>query len=258
MFRKVGEWMPQQPAIANCPAGLEYLTQIDQLLVHQKVELLEIVTSFDTENKYHIKNTLGQPIYSAQEESDCCSRLFCGPIRPFDMKIVDNFGKEVIHLNRPLACGMCCFPHCLQRIEVSAPPGTVIGTVEQEWSIWRPKFAIKDVSGQTVLQIEGPLCTFSLCGDVEFRVLGSDGMSQIGKISKQWSGLARELFTDTDNFGISFPMDLDVKLKALLLGTCFLIVMICFIFINLFQCYSYLFVFFSFYQDFMYFEKSNN
>lgn len=27
--------------IPNCPAGLEYLTMIDQLLVHQKVEVLE-------------------------------------------------------------------------------------------------------------------------------------------------------------------------------------------------------------------------
>lgn len=31
--------MPQGPV--NCPPGLEYLTMIDQLLVHQKVELLE-------------------------------------------------------------------------------------------------------------------------------------------------------------------------------------------------------------------------
>ncbi len=33
--------MPAPAAIAGCPAGLEYLTQIDQLLVNQQVELLE-------------------------------------------------------------------------------------------------------------------------------------------------------------------------------------------------------------------------
>lgn len=47
---------------------------------------------------------------------------------------------------------------------------------------------------------------------------------QVGRINKQWGGLAREMFTDSDHFGISFPMDLDVKVKALLLGACFLIV----------------------------------
>jgi hypothetical protein len=34
-------WMPKPQAPTNCPPGLEYMTQIDQLLVHQKVELLE-------------------------------------------------------------------------------------------------------------------------------------------------------------------------------------------------------------------------
>ena len=34
--------MPAPPGVNNnCPPGLEYLTQIDQLLVHQQVELLE-------------------------------------------------------------------------------------------------------------------------------------------------------------------------------------------------------------------------
>ena len=48
--------------------------------------------------------------------------------------------------------------------------------------------------------------------------------TEIGKISKQWSGLAKEIFTDADNFGVSFPMDLDVKAKATLMAAVFLIV----------------------------------
>ena len=47
---------------------------------------------------------------------------------------------------------------------------------------------------------------------------------EVGKITKQWSGLAREAFTDSDNFGINFPMDLDVRCKATLLAAVFLIV----------------------------------
>lgn len=54
--------------------------------------------------------------------------------------------------------------------------------------------------------------------------MSRDGSTQVGKISKQWSGLLREAFTDADNFGISFPMDLDVRMKAVMLGACFLIV----------------------------------
>lgn len=48
--------------------------------------------------------------------------------------------------------------------------------------------------------------------------------TKIGKISKHWSGLAREFFTDLDYFGIKFPMELDVNTKAMLLGALMLIV----------------------------------
>lgn len=111
-------------------------------------------------------------------------------------------------------------------MEVTAPPGTLIGSIQQEWSIFKPKFSVKDASGVTVLMIEGPFCTFSMCGDVEFNVLSSDGSTKVGKISKQWSGFVREAFTDADMFGINFPLDLDVKMKAVMLGACFLIVII--------------------------------
>lgn len=113
-------------------------------------------------------------------------------------------------------------------MEVSSPPGTIVGTIEQEWSIFCPSFAIKNPSGETVLRIEGPFCTMTICGDVEFQIMSADGKTQVGKISKQWSGLLREMFTDTDYFGISFPMDLDVRMKAVMIGACFLIVSVSF------------------------------
>ncbi|XP_049297256.1 phospholipid scramblase 1-like isoform X5 [Anopheles funestus] len=231
-MKSAGGWMPIPQGIPNCPPGLEYLTAIDQLLVHQKVELLEAFTGFETANKYTVKNTLGQKVYWAMEDTGCCNRMCCGAARAFDMKVLDTFQNEVLHFNRPLRCSSCWFPCCLQTMEVTAPPGNVIGYVEQDWSILTPQFSIKDQNGDTVLKISGPFCTFSICGDVEFEVLSTNG-TQVGKISKQWSGLGREMFTDADHFGINFPMDLDVRVKATLLGALFLI-------------------------DYMFFEKSGN
>jgi len=85
----------------------------------------------------------------------------------------------------------------------------------------------------------------------------------IGKISKQWTGLLREAFTDSDNFGIQFPMDLDVRMKAVMIGACFLIVSwsvwrIWFVLCEKGQesVSKDIYVQF-FFQDFMFFESNN-
>ena len=42
-------------------------------------------------------------------------------------------------------------------------------------------------------------------------MLTADGQLSVGRISKQWSGLAKEYFTDADNFGIQCkPLHFDV------------------------------------------------
>lgn len=228
-----GGWMQAPQAPPDCPPGLEYLSMIDQLLVHQQVELLEAFTGFETNNKYEIKNSMGQRVYFAAEDTCCCTRNCCGNNRPFEIQIMDNQGREVIHLSSPLRCDTCWFPCCLKKVEVQAPPGQVIGYIKQAWSICKPKFYLQTAEEDTVLQINGPCFTCNICGDVEFDVTSTDGETQVGRISKQWTGLVKEMFTDADNFGVAFPMDLDVKMKATMLGAVFLI-------------------------DFMFFEKEQN
>ncbi|XP_025895865.1 phospholipid scramblase 1-like [Nothoprocta perdicaria] len=216
-------WMPAPPPPLYCPPGLEYLTQIDQILIHQQIELLEIITGFETNNKYEIKNTLGQRVYFAAEDTDFCTRNCCGPSRPFNIHILDNLGHEVINLQRPLRCSSCCFPCCLQELEVQAPPGTPVGYVVQNWHPCLPKFTIQDEKRTDILKIIGPCVVCSCCEDINFEVKSIDETLPVGRISKQWTGFVKEVFTDADNFGITFPMDLDVKMKAVMIGACFLI-----------------------------------
>jgi len=212
-------------APAHCPPGLEYLTLIDQLLVKQKVEMLEAIVGFETNNKYVVKNSMGQQVFYMVEDTDCCTRQFCGNTRPFDMKVLDNNQQEVMHFHRPLNCDNC-LPCWLQELEVSAPPGNRIGVVKQEWTFCKPVYSLYGADGITpILRIKGPFCPVSCCGeDIEFKVMSvTNTETQVGSIKKQWAGFLKEAFTDADPFGITFPLDLDVHAKATLLGALMLI-----------------------------------
>ncbi|KAM8973983.1 phospholipid scramblase 1-like isoform 2-T2 [Pelodytes ibericus] len=216
-----GPYMPVSSGSA--PSGLGYLDQIDQILIHQKKELLEAVTGFETCNQYELKNSMGQRIFTVRERSRLCARWCCGTLRPLTLQVFDTSGKEVIHFIRPLKCASCCFPCCLQEMEVQSPPGHTIGYVAQTWHPFVPKYSLLTETREAVLKVVGPCLMSSCCGDINFQVKPLCESRSLGLISKQWGGLPKEIFTDADNFGIQFPKDLDVKMKAVLIGACFLL-----------------------------------
>ncbi|XP_077998867.1 phospholipid scramblase 1-like [Glandiceps talaboti] len=235
------QWMPAPQAGIGMSPGLAYLSQIDQLLVHQVVELMEVFTGWECRNRYEVKNSMGQQVYFAGEESDLCMRQCCGPARGFQMHIVDNTQQEVIRVNREFkCCAGCCWcanvDHCAFELAVEAPVGQVVGYVRQRQYCWVAEYDILDANREQVLRVKGPCCVCQgVCctWDQEFVVYDKKMTTELGKISKQWGGLGREMFTNANNFSLTFPLDLDVKMKATLLGACFLI-------------------------DFMFFEQKNN
>ncbi|XP_041032041.1 phospholipid scramblase 1-like [Carcharodon carcharias] len=215
--------IPLTPFPAICPPGLEYLLKMDCLLIHQQLELMEALFGFETNNKYEIKNKIGQQIYFATEKSNLCCKIFCGAKRSFKINIVDNMGTEVIRMRRSVRCGSCWCPCCLQKLEVQAPPGEPVGYIVQKWHPCLPNFVIQDESEDAVLKIRGPFCLSSCGRATNFKIKNLDASKTIGNIAKNWSGLFTEVLTDVDNFEVNFPMTLDVRIKATLMGACFLI-----------------------------------
>ncbi|XP_049270079.1 phospholipid scramblase 2-like [Rhipicephalus sanguineus] len=214
----------QVPGRPDCPAGLEYLTHVEQIVIQQKVELIEVFLGIDSANAYEAKNAMGQLIYNIRENSSFCARCCCGPQRCLEIDVSDYTNTVVIHIVRPLRCSHCCCFCCLQAVEVQAPPGTPIARIRQRWSICHPYFTIYSPEDEPALHVVGPICTESMpckC-DVKFEVRSRDGVA-IGAVTKEWGGLVKEYFTDADSFNVTFPLDLAVNMKAALLALSVLI-----------------------------------
>uniref|UniRef100_UPI00358F470D phospholipid scramblase 2-like n=1 Tax=Myxine glutinosa TaxID=7769 RepID=UPI00358F470D len=163
------QWSNASP---KCPPGLEYLTQIDQLLIKQKKEVMEVIFNFHTRNTYEISNSLGQHLWTAREESSCCARLCFGRYRPLTLSVKDNLENKPLFLIRPFRfpMGLCCWCNlCLAEMEVQGHDGTVLGFVRQQWHLCLPRFTVQTADRQDALLIHGPFCACSCGSDVKFK-----------------------------------------------------------------------------------------
>jgi hypothetical protein len=80
---------------------------------------------------------------------------FCYGLRPFQLHVTDCLGREVMRISRPFACTSRVLPCQLQKVEVFAPPGRRIGTVEQQWTAVRPVYLVKNSDDEDTFWIRG-------------------------------------------------------------------------------------------------------
>jgi hypothetical protein len=189
---------------------LDRLLTVSGLVVRQLKEWGEILSGFETRNKYAISDVSGQRLYLAAEEAgSMLLRWFLKALRPFTVSVFTEGGQEVLRVVRP-------FRFYFHRAEVVGPLGKSLGVIERRFSLLRRVYSVQDGSGVEVYQLFGPILhpwTFQI---------RKNGV-ECGKITKKWSGLMQEGITDADNFGVMFPADGDVELRALFLGAVFLI-----------------------------------
>ncbi|KAK7075383.1 hypothetical protein SK128_024930, partial [Halocaridina rubra] len=210
----------------NLPPGLEYLAEIDRVLLQRETSIC-ICKGCEWNNSYVLQNYMEEEFMRAVEKTNYCTRqLICG-MRNFEMSLLDNQGQEVMHISRPLKCQFClCTGSCLQSLEVCCPPGTPIGSIHQEWSICTPfagRLVIQNPSGDAVLKIQGPKFPW-LCGeDAVFQIFTVEDGVQTGTIKRQWDGCCDTFLAEIDHFSVNFPITMDIKTKALLIGAMFLI-----------------------------------
>ena len=190
------------------------LASVETLVVSQKKEWGEILSGFETRNRYVILSELGDELYfAAEEKGSLLLRLFLKAFRPFTIVVTRTDGGVVLCLERP-------FRFYFHKIDVRDAQGKLLGTIEREFSVLRRLYRVSDATGNATCQLYGPLLrpwTFQIreqLGGIE---------RESGKISKKWSGVLKEAFTAADNFAVQMPPGKSVEAKSVLLGAVFLI-----------------------------------
>ena len=189
---------------------MQQLSDFEGLIVRQRTECPEIVSGYETSNRYVVTDISGNDLFTAAEvRGSVLLRLFLRARRPFEMDMLNWDGRRLMHLKRR-------FRLVFHELEVYDGAGVFLGRIKKRFSVLRRIYTVFDAAGGEMFELFGPVLhpwTFEV---------RREGVSY-GKITKKWSGMLKEGFTDADNFGITFSADWDTRTRAVLLGAVFLI-----------------------------------
>ncbi|KAI8425565.1 hypothetical protein MSG28_011390 [Choristoneura fumiferana] len=235
---------------------LQELETVDQLLITKRLHVKSVLLLRGKRSRYVIKSDEQNLIYTVDEETSDIQVVrpgssptmtysfswwigyLCYGLRPLRLRVLNEQGVEVMRIIRPAHMTCQIFLHAplwqilmhmaikvvLNVAQVYSPPGSLLGTIEQQWSPVKPVYVIKNTEGADLFWLRGPLMTVSLFKDVEFEMCRPDG-TYVGSTRKRWQGLTHALLFATirDRFGVAFERDLTPREKALLLAMTLLV-----------------------------------
>ncbi|MFT5051983.1 MAG: hypothetical protein ACI8QZ_003414 [Chlamydiales bacterium] len=189
-----------------------------RILIRQTNEWGEILLGFESRNRYELFDEDGRSIGRAAEQGQGFGRMivrtFLGRCRQSTIHLFDAKGEQVGRGEKP-------FRFYFHRMDVYEH-GVRVGAIQRKFSILHRKFVVEDAQGRELLEIHSPFFRIWT-----FKVLFQG--REVGRVSKRWGGLLREMFTDADTFGIEYSDGPEMEaLRTTLICATFLIDFTCF------------------------------
>ncbi len=174
-----------------------------KLFVKQKAEIGEVFTSVEGENNYIISDEKNNKLYTAIEKSNFAARNLIRGIAPFKVTLYDTKKTELYTINKQTS-----FIFSKYKIDTNAKD---LGTIQRRFAFLKKKYTIHDDKGFIQLK-----CISAFFHPWTFRIFKNG--QQIAVISKKWSGITKEAFTDADSFMIDYMSIKDQWLKQMILA----------------------------------------
>lgn len=170
------------------------LTQHTNLVVRQKFEIAEHF-GFETRNKYQVLDQENREIFFVAEQQKgilgWILRQYLGHWRAYSLHFFDTKRAKVAEAHHP-------FKFFFQRLDVNDAMGKRVGSLQRRWSFFRRRFDVLDSQDRVLMEVKTGIVMFSKW-KYPFKINGR----QVAVVDKKFTGVLKELFTDSDNFLVS-------------------------------------------------------
>ena len=234
--------MPYMPTnLINTPQNFIYfqdpmaeLAQSSGAVIRQEVELMEAMTGWETQNRYHVflQTPMGiKYAFKCNERSGSCARCCCSAqSRPLQMMIRHVISSEMlnsdmaklfININKPFECACCCF--CRPHMDVSLVDNQqYIGRITEPCTCCDDDIDIYNAQGQLKYNILGDCCQVGLCCGADVQKLANINFDVLEKgvivgSMRKLSASFGEFFTKADSYQLTFPPNATPEEKMLLI-----------------------------------------
>ncbi|WP_329139966.1 phospholipid scramblase-related protein [Streptomyces sp. NBC_00670] len=202
---RVQRQVQQQAGIAPGAAGGGSLFSEPVLVVNQKAKLIELT------NEYKVFDQQGNQIGSVAEVGQSGLKKALRFVSSLDqymthrLEIRDAYGQPQLLLTRPAK-------FIKSRVVVERPDGQPVGEIVQQNAIGKINFSI-NAGGQKIGAIKAEnwrAWNFAITDHSE---------NEVARITKTWEGLAKTMFTTSDNYVLQIHFQLPEPLRSLVVAT---------------------------------------
>ena len=213
---------------------MEILIKAPSAKIIQQIELLEIVSECETNNRYDVfceMNGVKYFCFRCKEDSSWCMRNMCpSDLRSFKIHMMLPGQKKFGILDRPFKCTCCCCARPI--VKGTFSNGQPFGTIVQPFTCCSPLFETVDETDGSKYSIEIPycqcgfMCRSNICGkcsEVNGNIYKDNDLTHPVGSFKKVENCVLEMITDANSFEIIFPTDATVGDKLNILATVILI-----------------------------------
>lgn len=183
---------------------MSQLLSMERVIVSQKAKLIELT------NEYALLDEHGAQVGVIRQEGQTAAKKLLRMVSNLDSMMTTTLGVwdatgKVLEMTRPRTMWK-------STLEVSSGPGQVCGRLRQQNVMGKIRFGLEDGAGNQIGELRAEnwrAWNFSI-------VDSSDQL--MARITKQWAGAGRELFTTADTYAIEINPACGYPLRYLCLA----------------------------------------